>query len=125
MSSASQRERIVAHLQDVYGAEPEYLWMKYPNSAVFRHPMSRKWFALMMDIPQSRLGLPGERVVDVLVIKCDPLLIGALLSEPGFFPAYHMSRSQWISVMLDGDVPDERILPLLEMSYDSVSVKKK
>ena len=125
MSSASQRERVFEHMQDVYSAEPEYLWMKYPNSAVFRHPMSRKWFALMMDIPRSKLGLPGEEIAYVLVIKCDPLLIGALLSEPGFFPAYHMNKSQWVSVLLDGPVPDERILPLLAMSYDAVSLKRK
>lgn len=121
----TQRERLTRRLRDAYGAEPEYLWQRYPNSAAFRHPMSGKWFALVMDVPRARLGLPGEEIVDVLVVKCDPVMIGALLREPGFLPAYHMSKRQWVSVLLDGSVPDERVIPLLDMSYAAVAPKKR
>lgn len=89
MSGHLQRERIVKHLQDVYGTEPEYLWAQYPTYSVFRHPLSRKWYAIIMDIPKSRLGLEGGEPVAVLDLKCSPLMVGSLLSEPGFFPAYH------------------------------------
>ena len=123
MSSETQRERIMQYVQDKLSAEPEYLWARYPNSAVFRHPITGKWFGLVMDVARSHLGLQGEEIVDVLTIKCDAILQGALLSEPGFRPAYHMSKTSWISVLLDGTVPDEKILPLLEMSYDSVAPK--
>ena len=120
-----QRKRITSHLLDTYGAEPEHLWARYPNYAVFRHPISQKWFAIMMDLPKSRLGLEGEQVVDVLNVKCSPVMIGSLLSEPGFLPAYHMSKSSWVSILLDGSVPDEKIAPLLELSYDSVARRPK
>ena len=59
--------------------------MKNPNFAVFRHSNNQKWFALILDIPRSRLGLPGDESIDVVNLKCDPLLIGSLRSEPGFF----------------------------------------
>lgn len=66
--------------------------MRNPNFAVFWHSNNQKWFALIMDIPRSRLGLPGDELLDVVNLKCDPLLIGSLRSEPGFFPAYHMNK---------------------------------
>ena len=58
----------------------------------------------------------------VLNVKCDPILIGSLRREPGFLPAYHMSKDSWISILLDGTVPDDRIMPLLSMSYDFVAL---
>ena len=121
--AGSQKERIIEHLQDAYSAEAEHLWAQYPEYSVFRHPASRKWYALIMDIPQNKLGLPGEQRVDVLDIKCNPIMVGSLLAEKGYFPAYHMSKKSWISILLDGSVPDEEIALLLEMAYDSVAPK--
>ena len=113
------------YTQDRYGAEPEYLWKKYPGYAAFRQPASRKWFALMMDIPRNRLELEGDGLVDVMDVKCGSLMVGSLLAQDGFFPAYHMSKSSWISVILDDIVSDEEIYPLVELSYDSVAPKVK
>lgn len=118
-----QRERITAHLRDTYGTEAEHLWAQYPEYSVFRHPISQKWYALIMDIPRSRLGLDGEEKVDVLDVKCSPIMVGSLLPEKGYFPAYHMNKKTWISIILDGSVPDEEITLLLEMAYDSVAPK--
>lgn len=125
MGQLTQRERIMQYAQDRYGAEPEYLWAKYPNYAVFRQPASRKWFAAIMDIPWNRLGFEGDDPVDVMDLKCGPLMVGSLLAQDGFLPAYHMSKSSWISVLLNETVPDEQIYPLLELSYDSVAPKIK
>ena len=120
-----QRERIMEYVQNRYGADPEHLWAKYPNYVVYRQPASRKWFAIIMDIPRNRLELDGDELVDVMDVKCGPLMVGSLLAQDGFCPAYHMSKGTWISVLLDDTVPDEQIFPLLELSYDSVAPKRK
>lgn len=120
-----QRERIEEYIQNRYGAEPEHLWAKYPNYVVFRQSASRKWFAAIMDIPRSKLGLDGEGAVDVMDVKCGAILVGSLLAQDGFLPAYHMSKGTWISVLLNDTVPDGQIFPLLELSYDSVAPKAK
>jgi len=125
MEQGARRESVIQHIRDTYGVEPEYLWADMPNSAVFRHPASKKWFAIIMDVPSNRLGLPGEQPVDVMNVKCGPVLAGPLLSEKGFLPAYHMNKDHWISILLDGPVPDEQIVPLLELSYDNVAPKRK
>lgn len=125
MARLSQRERIIQHIQDRYAAEPEHLWARYPNYAVFRQSASRKWFAAVMDVAKKSLDMTGDGTADVMDVRCGPVLVGSLLAQDGFLPAYHMSKSSWISILLDETVPDEQIFPLIELSYDSVAPKRK
>ena len=83
----SQRERIIEYVQNRYGTEPEHLWAKYPNYVVYRQPASKKWFAIIMDIPRSRLGLDGDELIDVMDVKCGAIMVGSLLAQDGFVPA--------------------------------------
>ena len=124
MADRPQRERIIQYAKDRFGTEAEYLWADMPDAAVFRHSASKKWYGLIMDVPSGKLGLPGDDPVDILDIKCSTIMIGSLLSEMGFLPAYHMNKNHWISILLNGLVPDDQIFPLLELSYDSVAPRR-
>ncbi len=119
------REQFIQYISDEYGIDGECLWVKYPLYRVFRHPGNRKWFALVMDVPRNKLGLEGTEKLDVANLKCDPNLIGSLRGKSGIFPAYHMSKTSWITVSLDGSVPDKHIKMLLDMSYDATATKMK
>ena len=125
MSNSSQRERIMQYIQDSYGSQAEYLWADSPGNAIFRHPASKKWYAALMRVLPEKLGLTGEEALDVMDIKCSTIMIGSLLSTKGFLPAYHMNKNHWISIVLDNSVPDDQITPLLELSYDSVTPKRR
>lgn len=113
----AHRETVLKFIEEQYGAEPEYLWAKYPKYAVFRRQDNRKWFAVVMAVQRNKLGLDGEEMADILDIKCDPKLAGPLRKNQGFLPAYHMSKTSWITVLLDGSVSMEELEPLLDMSY--------
>lgn len=121
----SQRKRITQYIWDTYGTEAEYLWADSPGNAIFRHPASKKWYAAMMRVRPEKLGSVGDDALDVMDVRCSTIMIGSLLSTKGFLPAYHMNKNHWISVVLDDYVPDEQIIPLLELSYDSVAPKRK
>ena len=108
-----------------YGVEPDYPFPTAPDYPVLRHPDTRKWFALIMDVPRYRLGLSGEERVDILNIKCDPLLSGSLRLQEGYFPAYHMNHDGWLTILLDGTVPIADITPLLDMSFELTMIKSK
>ena len=118
-----RRNELEAFIMETYNAEADYPWRKSPNHAVFRHCSNRKWFALIMDVPKNKLGLQGEGLLDVVNLKCDPILIGSLRGEPGFLPAYHMSKDNWITVALDGSASDDKIKMLLDMSYQATAPK--
>ena len=112
------RSELEAYITEIYSAEGEHLFAKYPSFLVFRHNGNRKWFAVIMDIPRKNLGLPGEGQISVANLKCDTRLIGAFREEPGIFPGWHMNKVHWLSVALDGLVDDEKIQFLVDMSYD-------
>lgn len=105
------------HLAAQYGAQPEYLWARYPSYAVLRHSRNRKWFAVVMDVPRDRLGLDGTGRVELVDLKVDPLLSGSLREQPGILPAYHMHKGNWVSVLLDGTADWDLIAFLTEMSF--------
>ena len=110
-------------ITETYHADAEYPWLKYPNYAVFRHRDNQKWFAVIMDVPRNKLGMPGEALLDVVNFKSNPILIGSLLGEPGFFPAYHMNKDWWITAALDGTVSEDKIKMLLNISYQATAPK--
>ena len=129
-NAASAMEEITVNKQefqkyilDIYGVVPDFPWESNPTFAVYRHQSNRKWFALVMNIPKSKLGLHDDGMIDVVNLKCDPVLTGSLRLENGIFPAYHMSKDKWISVALDGSVDDGKIKMLLDMSYELNSLK--
>ena len=121
------REILFKYIKKKYGASPEYPWKRYPDYAVFRHDDNSKWFALVMDVDASSLGLPGGASVDVIDLKIDDLFFrDMLIREDGILPAYHMNKMHWITVLLDGTVPDEKVYDLLDMSFlATASAKKK
>jgi len=119
------RKALEQYIAEVYAAEPEHLWAKYPNYIVFRHTANKKWFAAILDVSRKSLGLPGEGSLDVLNVKCGPLLIDTLRGEPGIYPAYHMSKTNWISAALDGSVDDGKLKMLLDMSFDLTAVRRR
>ena len=117
------RSELETYITETYHASAEYPWLKYPNYAVFRHRDNQKWFAVIMDIPRNKLGMPGETLLDAVNFKSNPILIGSLLGEPGFFPAYHMNKDWWITAALDGTVSEDKIKMLLDISYRATAPK--
>ena len=117
------REELRQFVLSNYSAEPDRPWLNHPRFEVFRHSNNQKWFALVMDIPKSKLGLPSADMIDVVNLKCDPILVGSLRGDAGIFPAYHMSKANWITVALDGSVPAETIELLLDVSYELTKPK--
>lgn len=118
------RNEIEALIKEKYGAEPEHLWMRWPDYAVFRHADNGKWFGIIMDIPRAKLGLDEPGWTDVLNVKAEPALIELLIHSPGFFRGYHLSKGNWLSVLLDGTVGKEQIGSLLEGSYFATASAK-
>lgn len=111
------RQELSAYLTDTYSSEGEHLFAKYPSFLVFRHYGNRKWFAVIMDISRKNLDLTGEGEISVVNLKCDTRLIGSFREEPGIFLGWHMKKAHWLSVALDGTVENEKIMFLVDMSY--------
>lgn len=119
------KEQLIQFIKEHYNSTEDQPWTKYPSYTVFRHINNKKWFALIMDLTKSKLGIDEDEIIDVVNVKCDPNLIGSLRQEKGFYPAYHMNKTNWITIALDGSVEAEKIKWLLDMSYELTADKKK
>jgi len=123
-ADGATRADVYDHVIKNYDTEPEYLWKPLPLYAVFRRVDNKKWYAVIMDVPKNRLGMQGVERIDILDIKCSPLLREMLLGKKGFLPAYHLNRENWITVLLDGSVDKETVFALIDDSYDIAGGKK-
>ena len=121
------RQKVFDYIKKKYKVQPEYPWRTSPDSAVFRHADNNKWFALVMDVQGNKVGLHSADFVDVINLKIDDVIFrDIVIREAGIMPAYHMNKMHWISVLLDGTVPENKVLDLIDMSYlATASAKKK
>lgn len=54
-------------------------------------------------------------------LKCDPVRVPELIEEyPAVQPGYHMNKKYWITVLIDGSLPDKLILGWIDDSYSLV-----
>lgn len=116
------RTELFAWVRAQYDTEPDYPWKD--TNAVLRHKDNNKWYGVVLTVPAEKIGLPGGEMAELLNIKSEPELIGSLRQRDGFFPAYHMNKERWISVMLGGPTEDEEIKALLAMSYELTRLKR-
>ena len=119
------KTELAAYIAEQYAVTPDCPWADYPDYNVFRHRGSKKWFALIMNIPRAKLKLAGEGNIDVVNLKCDPMLVGSLTRERGVFPAWHMNKTHWITVALDGSADSELTKMLLDASFTLTAPKRK
>lgn len=109
------REEVLEWVNNEYGTAPEFPWDKDSVSAVLRNN-SGKWYGLLMRIPGVKVGLDTDMQIDVMNVKCDPMVIDSLVREKGFAPAYHMNKKYWISIIIN-QVKDEDVKGLIELSH--------
>ena len=116
-----QTKRIMDQIQEKYGNQLEYLWEKSPDTAVLRHGGNQKWYAVLMRIPWDKLEKGREGLVEAVNIKHDQ--VADLLSQKGIYPAFHMNKRYWLSLVLDDSLQDEKVVELIEKSWN-LTVKK-
>lgn len=120
------RKRVLEMAMALPGATSDQPFDEDFDSTVLRHGVGGKWFGLVMKVPRGKVGLPGEGAAEVLNLKCDPLVsYGLRQTYPDILPAWHMNKQLWISVRLEGDVPEDVLKTLIQMSYDLTDKKNK
>ncbi len=113
-------QQVIRYISQKYGADPEHLWQKTPNNAIFRKPGTPKWFAALLTVEKRKLGIPGEGVAEVLNLKAPPEQVAALVDGKTCFAAYHMNKKHWYTLYLDGAVPPAQVCRLIDISFDTL-----
>ncbi len=117
---SDQANRLTKYIKDKYNNEPEFLWDKFKGYGVFRNTNNEKWYGIIMNLDLSKLD-NGTGEVEIINIKLDENKIQKLLKQKGFYEAYHMSKKDWISIILNETLKDEEIIKLLDESYNLIN----
>ena len=120
------RKEFELFVLDAYNVKADYPFEEDFETGVFRHVSTGKWFAIAMNIPRAKLGLFGGGNIDVVNFKCAPEVIESIAGiEAGVFRAYHMNKTHWLTVALDGNCDDDMVSWLLGISYDLTQAKRR
>ncbi len=111
-------KRLIAYVREKYGDEPEYLWEKFPDNAIWRRKDNQKWYGAVLTVARQKLGMAGEGSVEVLDVRADPTQIALIVDGVKTFPGYHMNKKHWISLPLDGSIPFGDVTLFLEESFE-------
>ncbi|MBQ6067523.1 MAG: MmcQ/YjbR family DNA-binding protein [Clostridia bacterium] len=127
--ASAQANRIAGRIAERYGEAPDYPFGDPPEPAVFRYPANRKWYAIVMRVRRQRVTkepAPPEDTpfADVMNVKVGKNNAEKYTGIPGIYPAYHMSHTDWVSILLDGTVPDETVTDLIDASRNFALAKK-
>ena len=117
------RQAFLDYCLDTYGTAADYPFDEDFETAVFRHANNRKWYAIMMRVPRRKFGIDSDEVVDVVNLKLPLEMFGSFGAADGVYPAYHMNKLHWISVLLP-DAADDLVEFLVNASYEATGDKK-
>lgn len=112
----NQSNRLSDLIEKKYDVVPEFLWDKYPNIGVFRNKKNNKWFGIIMNVDKSKIMKNTSGEIEVLNIKLDEMVTD-YLKISGIYEAYHMSKKNWVSIILDDTLNDEYIMDLVDISF--------
>ncbi len=119
-----ERQRVIDLALEMAGTSADHPFDEDFDSTVLRHTDTGRWFGLLMKVARSKVGLAGDGTAEILNLKCDPLLShGLRQTYPDIIPAWHMNKQLWITVRLEGDLPEDVLATLIAMSYDLTAKK--
>ena len=92
------------------GVREEQPFSRAPDLSVFK--AGGKVYAL------SRLGASEPLRVS---LKCEPdIAVGLRAAHAAITPGYHLNKRHWNTVVIDGSLPEQMVVDMIEDSYDLV-----
>ena len=118
------KQEFLEYCLNTYSTSPDYPFDEDFETAVLRHTYNRKWYAIVMRVSRRKLGLNSDEEVDVVNLKLPTEMFGSFGATDGVYPAYHMNKLHWISVILP-DATNELVQFLVNVSFEATKTTKK
>ena len=118
------KQQFFSYCLSAHSTSPDYPFEGDFETAVFRHSGSRKWYAIVMRVSRRKFGFDSDEVIDVVNLKLPTEMFGSFGASDGVYPAYHMNKLHWVSVLLP-DSPDDIVEFLLNVSFEATKSKAK
>ena len=124
-----KKEILFEYIKTTYPTIIDYPFGSDFDSAVFRIQSDKKWFALYMNVSGEKFNygekrFEKEKRLDVLNVKCPVDMNETFVDYLSVFPAYHMNKTHWVSILLN--YAEENVVKILvDLSFYLVLEKNK
>ena len=118
------KQEYLNYCADTYGTAADYPFDEDFETAVLRHTDNRKWYAIVMRVSRRKFGMDSDEIIDVVNLKLPTEMFGSFGESDGVYPAYHMNKLHWISVLLP-DAPEDVVAFLTNASFEATKTKSK
>ena len=112
---------IIDYCNNKYGENHVNPFKKHPDILAFVNEKN-KWYALLSDVEYNKLNKNTDITtkVKILNVKYPTDKILEIIDNKNIFPAYHMNKKHWISIVLDKNIKLETIKELIDISFSLV-----
>ena len=118
------KQQFLSYCRSTYGTSPDYPFDEDFETAVLRHADNRKWYAIVMRVSRRKFDFDSDEVIDVVNLKLPTEMFGSFGAADGVYPAYHMNKLHWISVLLP-DASDDVVQFLVNVSFEATKSSKR
>ena len=118
------KQNFLEYCLNTYGTSADYPFDEDFETAVLRHVDNRKWYAIVMRVSRRKFGFESDEIIDVVNLKLPIEMFGSFGAGEGVYPAYHMNKLHWISVLLP-DAPEDVVSFLTNSSFEVTKSKTK
>ena len=112
-----QTNRITKYIKEKYNRETIFIWESAPNYGVFKK--QEKWFGIIMNIEKNKIIGKDNKEIEIMNLKLDEET-KEYIKQKGIYEAYHMSKKNWVTIILDDTLEDKYIRELIDKSYNNV-----
>ena len=118
------KQEFFEYCLNTYGTSPDYPFDDDFETAVLRHTDNRKWYAIVMKVSRRKFGFDSDDVIDVVNLKLPTEMFSSFGAADSVYPAYHMNKLHWISVLLP-DAPNDVVQFLVNVSFEATRATNK
>ena len=110
-------KKIITYIKEKYGDELEFLWDNAPDCAIARRKDNKKWYLIIMTVKKDRLGFKTDKMVEVMNLTAPKEKVPQIIDNKTFFPAYHMNKQSWFTILLENVDDYGQVFDLIDNSY--------
>ena len=112
---------VIDYCNNKYGENHVNPFKKHPDILALVNEKN-KWYALFLDVEYNKLNKSTDITtkVKILNVKYPADKILEIIDNKNIFPAYHMNKKHWISIVIDKNIKLETIKELIDISYSLV-----
>lgn len=117
--ASGQKQKVLSLAWSLWQEKPDAPFQDHSSALALRESSSKKWYGLLLETdgcnldssrPKKRIQILNLRNPDR--IPPDP--------ENSIYPGWHMNHTSWMSIILDENMTDTRLMELVQRSRQSL-----